>query len=77
MCAGILLTIIGGNLFSGSLEVVARSFADSQIQLEPLAPYFGAASFSHTRQIVFGAIEGLMFGTGLMTGIEILTRPRK
>jgi len=77
MCAGILLTIIGGNLFSGSLEVVAHSFVDSQIQLEPLAPYFGAASFNHTRQIVFGAIEGLMFGTGLMTGIEILSRPRK
>jgi DNA-binding winged helix-turn-helix (wHTH) protein len=77
MCAGILLTIIGGNLFSGSLEVVALSFADSQIQLEPLAPYFGAASFNHTRQIVFGAIEGLMFGTGLMIGVEILSRPRK
>jgi DNA-binding winged helix-turn-helix (wHTH) protein len=77
MCAGIVLTVIGGNLFSGSLEVVARSFADSQIRMEPLAPYFGAASFNHTRQIIFGAIEGLMFGAGLMSGIEILSRPRK
>jgi DNA-binding winged helix-turn-helix (wHTH) protein len=77
MCAGIALTIIGGNLFSGSLEVVARSFADSQIRLEPLAPYFGVARFTHTREILFGAIEGLMFGAGLMSGIELISRPRK
>ena len=32
-----------GELTYGSLEVVARSFADSQIRLEPLAPYFGTA----------------------------------
>jgi DNA-binding winged helix-turn-helix (wHTH) protein len=77
MGAGILLTIIGGNLFSGSLEVVARSFADSQIRMEPLAPYFGAASFNHTREIIFGAIEGLMFGAGLMSGIELFSRRQK
>jgi DNA-binding winged helix-turn-helix (wHTH) protein len=77
MCAGIVLTVIGGNLFSGSLEVVARSFTDSQVQLEPLAPYFGASNFNHTRHILFGAIEGLMFGTGLMSGIEIQSRRRK
>ncbi len=77
MCAGIALTVIGGNLFSGSLEVVARSFADSQIRMEPLASYFGAARFNHSRQILFGAIEGLMFGAGLMSGIEILSRSRK
>ena len=32
MCAGVVLTVIGGNLFSGSLEIVARSFADSQMR---------------------------------------------
>jgi DNA-binding winged helix-turn-helix (wHTH) protein len=77
MCAGIVLTVIGGNLFSGSLEVVARSFADSQIRMEPLAPYFGTSSLNHKREIIFGAIEGLIFGAGLMSGIEILSRPRK
>ena len=76
MSAGILLTVIGGNLFSGSLEVVARSFADSQIRLEPLAPYFGALRFSQTRHLLFGAIEGVMFGAGLMSGIEFFSRPK-
>ncbi|MBT5873927.1 MAG: hypothetical protein HOH43_10945, partial [Candidatus Latescibacteria bacterium] len=40
MCAGAVLTIIGGNLFSSSLEIVRQSFADSQIRLEPLALFF-------------------------------------
>ena len=77
MVAGILLTVIGGNLFSGSLEVVARSFADSQIRMEPLANYFSAVHFTNTRQMIFGAIEGLMFGAGLMSGIEYSGRNKE
>lgn len=71
MCGGVLLTVIGGNLFSGSLEIVARSFADSQIRLEPLAPFFGEVHFGKTTQIVLGAIEGLLFGGGVSAGLEI------
>ncbi len=76
MCAGVILTVIGGNLFSGSLEIVARSFADSQIRMEPLAPYFSKVHNSHIREIIFGGIEGLMFGAGLMSGIELVARKR-
>ncbi|HWP43371.1 MAG TPA: winged helix-turn-helix domain-containing protein [Blastocatellia bacterium] len=74
MCAGVLLTVIGGNLFSGSLEIVARSFADSQVRMEPLAPLFGEVHFGRTTQIVLGAIEGLLFGAGMTGGIEIAAR---
>ena len=64
MCAGALLTVIGGNLFSASLEIVARMFANSQIGMDPLAPLFGEVHFGQTTQIVMGAIEGLLFGAG-------------
>jgi DNA-binding winged helix-turn-helix (wHTH) protein len=74
MCAGVVLTVIGGNLFSGSLEIVARSFADSQMRLEPLAPFFGEVHFGQTTQIIFGAIEGLIFGAGMTAGIEAFAR---
>ena len=77
MCAGILLTVIGGNLFSGSLEIVARSIADSQMSMDPLAPFFGEVHFGETTQIVFGAIEGLLFGAGMTSGIEAFARARK
>ena len=74
MCAGIALTVIGGNLFSGSLEIVARSFADSQIKLDPLAPLFGEVRFGKTTQIFFGAIEGLLFGFGVAVFAERFAR---
>jgi DNA-binding winged helix-turn-helix (wHTH) protein len=72
MGAGIVLTVVGGNLFSGSLEIVARSFADSQIRMDPLAPLFGEVRFGQTMQIAFGAIEGLLFGAGMTTGIRLV-----
>jgi hypothetical protein len=74
MCAGVLLTVVGGNLFSASLEIVARMFANSQIRMDPLAPLFGEVHFGQTTQIVMGAIEGLLFGAGVATGIEISSR---
>lgn len=71
MCGGILLTVIGGNLFSASLEIVGRMFANSQIGMDPLAPLFGELHFGRTTQIVMGAIEGLLFGAGVASGIEL------
>ncbi|MCI0692911.1 winged helix-turn-helix domain-containing protein [candidate division KSB1 bacterium] len=72
--AGALLTIIGGNLFSASLELIARSFANSQIRMEPVAPFFGEVHFGRTTQIALGAIEGMLFGGCLVGGMELLAR---
>jgi DNA-binding winged helix-turn-helix (wHTH) protein len=77
MCAGILLTVIGGNLFSGSLELVARSFANSQMRMDPLATFFGEVRFGQTTQLVLGAMEGLLFGGGTISGMEIAARLRR
>ena len=74
MCAGVLLTVIGGNLFSASLEIVAKLFANSQIRMDPLAPLFGEVHFGQTTQIFMGAIEGLLFGAGVASGIEVSRR---
>ena len=75
MCAGALLTVIGGNLFSASLEIVARMFANSQMRMEPLASLFGEGHFGETTQIILGALEGLLFGAGVATGIELAAGP--
>jgi DNA-binding winged helix-turn-helix (wHTH) protein len=72
--AGVLLTVVGGNLFSGSLEIVARLFANSQMRMEALATYFGEPHFGGTTQIVLGAFEGLLFGAGMSAGLEIAAR---
>jgi hypothetical protein len=75
--AGVLLTVVGGNLFSGSLEIVARLFANSQMRMDELALYFGEPHFGGTMQIVMGAFEGLLFGAGMSTGLELARRGGK
>jgi hypothetical protein len=77
MCGGVLLTVIGGNLFSASLEIVARMFTNSQMRMDPLASLFGEVHFGQTTQIVMGAIEGLLFGAGVASGIEISGRAER
>ena len=74
MCAGLLLTVIGGNLFSASLEIVGRMFANSQISMDPLASFFGEGHFGQTTQVVLGGLEGLLFGAGVAAGIEMATQ---
>ena len=74
MTAAIVLTLIGGNLFSSSLELIARSFANSQIRMEPLATFFGEMHFGRTTQIALGAMEGFVFGGCLVGGMEFFAR---
>lgn len=77
MCASIVLTLMGGNMFTGSLEIMRQSFEASQIRLETLATIFGEVDFGRTTRVALGALEGLLFGCGLMAGIEIFTRSRE
>ena len=74
MLAAILLTFIEGNLFSASIESIARSFANSQIQFEALANLFGEAYFGEISRLILGAFEGFMFGGFTILGIEIFAR---
>ncbi|UCF63172.1 MAG: winged helix-turn-helix domain-containing protein [bacterium] len=74
MLAAILLTFIEGNLFSASIESIARSFADSQLKLEPLANLFGEAHFGKLSRLILGAFEGFLFGGFTVMGIELFSR---
>ncbi|MEE2708300.1 MAG: winged helix-turn-helix domain-containing protein [Gemmatimonadota bacterium] len=75
MCAGAVLSLIGGTLVCSSLEIVRQSFADSQIRLEPLFLFFGEGHFGMTTKIALGALEGFLFGGGVMTGIKVFAQP--
>lgn len=72
MTSAIFLTLIGGNLFSGSLDLIARSFADSQLQFDTLATFFGESQFGRLSRVALGGIEGLLFGGFMAGGIELL-----
>jgi hypothetical protein len=74
MLVAILLTFIEGNLFSASIESIARSFVNSQIRFEALANLFGEAYFGQVSRLILGAFEGFMFGGFTILGIEIFAR---
>ena len=59
--AGTLIALSGGHLLGGSLDLLARSFAESQLQLDALGQYFGDVRFGPTSQLILSAVEGGLF----------------
>jgi DNA-binding winged helix-turn-helix (wHTH) protein len=74
MIGAILLTFIEGNLFSGSIEIIAKSFVKSKINLEPLASIFGEAYFGKISRLALGAMEGFLFGGFMTAGMEFMKK---
>lgn len=73
-CAGVLVTLIGGNLFTGSLAIVTHSFANSQLRIESLSAWFGEAALGRTMLMFIGAIEAFLFGATVRAGMELAQR---
>jgi DNA-binding winged helix-turn-helix (wHTH) protein len=71
--AGILIVALGGTLMGGSLDLLARSFPDSQLRLDQIGALFGERSFGPISQLVTGGLEGMLFG-GCIVGAMILAR---
>lgn len=67
----IALSLFEGNLFSGSIAAIARSFDKSQINLEPLASMLGEVHFGLASRLVLSSIEGFLFGGLFTAGMEI------
>jgi DNA-binding winged helix-turn-helix (wHTH) protein len=77
MLAAIILTLIEGNLFSASIESIAKSFVNSQFKLEPLAELFGETHFGRLSRLILGAFEGFLFGGFTVFGIELFSRVKE
>ncbi len=71
MCAGLLLAILHYNLFSGSLAIIARAFANSQLSMDSFAAMFGKVRFGQPMQTVMSGLESLLFGAAVMMGVEV------
>lgn len=74
MVGAVLLTSIEGNLFSGSIEIIARSFSKSQLNLQPVAALFGEVYFGKLSRIILGAMEGFLFGGFMTAGMEMFRK---
>ena len=71
--AGMLITLLGGRLMGGSLDLLVRTFPGSQLRLDQISGLFGESGFGPVSQVVTGGLEGLLFA-GCIVGAMSLAR---
>lgn len=72
--AGVLVSVAGGRLLGGSLELLAHSFAGSRLRIDAMGTLFGESSFGPVSEVAFGGLEGLLFGVGVIGAIVLARR---
>lgn len=71
--AGVLISLLGGRLMGGSLDLLARSFPGSRLRLDQIGGLFGENGLGPVARIVTGGLEGALFG-GCVVGAMLLAR---
>lgn len=71
--AGVIITLLGGRLMGGSLDLLADQFPQSRLSLAPIGAVFSESGFGPVSQVVTGGIEGLLFG-GCVVGAMMVVR---
>lgn len=61
--AGVVISLLGGRLLGGSLDLLARRFPTSRLDLDPVGALFGEAGFGPLSQTVTAGLEGTLFGS--------------
>ena len=72
-CAGILITLAGGHLMAGSLELLARQFPTSRLRLDRIGSLLGEDGFGPVSHYATAALEGALFAS-FVVGAMILAR---
>ena len=73
--AGLAITALGGQMLGGSLDLLAREFDQSRLDLGRIGGLFGENAFGQASQLVTGALEGGLFAACLV-GAMVLARSR-
>jgi DNA-binding winged helix-turn-helix (wHTH) protein len=60
--AGAIIPLLGGRMLGGSLDLLARQFPNSRLQVDQIGALFGESSFGPIAQSVTGGLEGAVFG---------------
>ena len=72
--AAMILALAGRHMVGSSLDLMADTFAGSQVGLDPLARLLGEDSLRPITRTLVSGFEALMFGSGLAFGLT--RRPR-
>ena len=71
--AGILITLLGGRLMGGSLDLLAQRFPGSRLRIDQIGAIFGEPGFGPLSHAVTACAEAMLFG-GFVVGAMILAR---
>ncbi|WP_326525863.1 winged helix-turn-helix domain-containing protein [Sphingomonas sp.] len=72
--AGLGITLAGGRLLGGSLDLLARGFPESRLRLDQVGALFGETGFGPAAQAVTGALEGGLFAAFVVGAILVARR---
>jgi hypothetical protein len=71
---GLLVATFGGHMMGGSLDLLARQFPDSRLRFDRLGAWFGESGFGPISQAATAALEGGLFGGGVITAMRLARR---
>lgn len=60
--AGIFISLSGGTLLGGSLDLLLRQFPEARFRLDPIGQLFGETGFGSVSKVATAGLEGLLFG---------------
>lgn len=72
--AGVAISMLGGRLMGGSLDLLARSMPGSRLRLDAIGGVFGEAEFGAITRIVTGGIEGGLFAACIVGAMMVARR---
>jgi DNA-binding winged helix-turn-helix (wHTH) protein len=72
--AGMAISLLGGRLMAGSLDLLARTVSGSRLRLDQLGALFGEQAFGPLSQAATGALEGGLFGGCVVAGMILARR---
>ncbi len=73
---GMLITLLGGTLMGGSLELLSSSFPDSRLRLDQIGQLLGEQGFGPVSQLVTGGLEGGLFASCVVGAMIFARRGR-
>ena len=71
---GLLVVALGGHMMGGSLDLLAHQFPDSRLRLDRIGAWFGESGFGPVTQLLTAALEGGLFGAGVVTAMRLARR---
>jgi DNA-binding winged helix-turn-helix (wHTH) protein len=71
---GLLVALGGGRLMAGSLDLLARAFPGSRLRLDAIGALFGEDGLGPLAQAATAAMEGALFGAGIVGAMALARR---